>query len=309
MNMTASVMARDGTCARILCGEVLVAIPDGYRGKEVQILSQHILKLPKMKRLLQRSDPLLGFGKSSKSKRSEVRASDNSSSSLGIQPLSKQNVQQQQQQQQQQQRQEQAVTEIGTFSSSILFGAIHEELEGHCSMNSQNSNEAVHTSTNGSRRRLMNYPAMYDCNDDDYSVGSNYSRNAGHILEYTTSNVSRKISSLSADESMNNENNMDISRSSGGLTIDQIEEIKREAAAAARIAAEEAFAMRMEELMKSMNINPDEKAQWMRDPLDDISFHSAMSWTSPTCQKYHDERLSGTSNFENYYEYYVLSYI
>ncbi len=44
-DMTASVMARDGTCARIFCGEVIVAIPKGYTGKEVQVLSQHILKV------------------------------------------------------------------------------------------------------------------------------------------------------------------------------------------------------------------------------------------------------------------------
>ncbi len=44
-DMTASVMARDGTCARIFCGEVIVAIPEGYTGKEVQVLSQHILKV------------------------------------------------------------------------------------------------------------------------------------------------------------------------------------------------------------------------------------------------------------------------
>jgi hypothetical protein len=101
--MTASVMARDGTCARILCGELLIAIPEDYSGKEVQMISSRILSMPKMQRLLSKSDPI---------RRKVYKGNNNEEvvGSLGIQPISKNS------------------SNAGTFpSSSILFcGALND---------------------------------------------------------------------------------------------------------------------------------------------------------------------------------------
>ena len=252
-DMTASVMTRDGTCARILCGEVLVGIPEGYTGKEAQILSQHILKLPKMKKLLQRSDPLSasksGTGKSRRSSRSPI-------SSLGIQPMNKQH------------------TEIGTFSSSILFAplsaAIHEDVDENVKDLKQFTDgvQVPRRDMIVPRRTTSNYSAARD--DDDYSIGSsigsNLSRN-GQAAEYA-STVDAKIK-LSQKMS---------SKKSTGLTAEQIEEIKREATLAARIAAEEAYAMRMEELIEDLDVSTDQKARIIHEPHDDLSFHSAFAW-------------------------------
>lgn len=251
-DMTASIMTRDGTCARILCGEVLVGIPEGYTGKEAQILSQHILKLPKMKKLLQRSDPLSasksGTGKSRRSSRSPI-------SPLGIQPMNKQH------------------TEIGTFSSSILFAplsaAIHEDVDENVKDLKQFTDgiQIPRRDMIGPRRSTSNYSAARD--DDDYSIGSsiasNLSRN-GQAAEYA-STIDAKVK---LSQKM-------LSKKSIGLTAEQIEEIKREATLAARIAAEEAYAMRMEELIEDLNVSTDQKARIIHDPHDDLSFHSAFA--------------------------------
>jgi hypothetical protein len=258
--MTASVMARDGTCARILCGEVLVAIPEGYKGKEVQIISQHILKLPKMKRLLQRTDPLLGFDKKSGSSKKVVTASNSQSTSLGIQPMFKQMAQDEGQQ---------AITEIGTFSSSILFGAIHEEKQEPCVM--------------APRRKHGIMLATRSSCDDDYSVSSKYN-----------SSQDKMNAPMDGDASTASINKIAISRS-GGLTMEQIEEIKREAAAAARLAAEEAFALRMQELVEELNVSPDEKARMVEEPLDDLSFHSTMSCMILPNKEQDGETMSSSS--------------
>ena len=67
MELSASLMARDGSCARIVCGEVLAAIPAKFTSKETQILARHIMKNPKMIKLLSKKNPLArkSHGKSS----------------------------------------------------------------------------------------------------------------------------------------------------------------------------------------------------------------------------------------------------
>jgi len=265
-DMTASVMTRDGSCARILCGEVLVGIPEGYTGKEAQILSQHILKLPKMKKLLQRSDPL----SSSKSGKGKSRRSSTHLpiSSLGIQPMNKQ----------------QGITEIGTFSSSILFAplsaAIHEEVDENVTDQKQFTDcvQAPRRDMIVPRRTVNNYSAARD--DDDYSIGSNLSRN-GRAAEYASTNdakikLSQKMSPQKFTQALQTPDYR--CKKSTGLTAEQIEDIKREATLAARIAAEEAYAMRMEELIEDLNVSTDQKARIIQECPDDLSFHSAFSW-------------------------------
>lgn len=270
--MTASVMARDGTCARILCGEVLVAIPEGYRGKEVQLLSQHILKLPKMKRLLQRTDPLLGYGKRNSPNKRGMSASSrrtSQSSSLGIQPMSKQMAQQESQQ---------AITEIGTFSSSILFGAIQEEKQEQCTMKPQ-------------RNQGMMLATRISC-DDDYSVTSKSNSSEDRLQEKMTVPLEDDASTTSLSKIKKSE--------SGGLTLEQLEQIKREAAAAARLAAEEAFAQRMQELVEELNVSPDEKARIVEDPSDDLSFHSSMSCMILSNKEQTGETISSASSMKSF---------
>jgi len=267
LDMTASVMARDGTDARILCGEVLVGIPEGFTGKEAQILSQHILKLPKMKKLLQRSDPLSPF----KSEKSRSRISARSPlSSLGIQPMEKK---------------KNGVTETGTFSSSILFAPLSAAIDEEVDEKDQKFNRDIQIPRKDMivpRHTLSNYSAH---DDDEYSIGSNLSRK-GRAAEYASNlaakvNLSSKISavpfqtpgkfSTTADESTR------VRKAGGGLTVEQIDEIKREATIAARIAAEEAYAMRMEELVDDLNVSTDEKARIKQKPYDDLSFQSIFS--------------------------------
>jgi len=57
-SMKASGSNRDGTCARILCGEILVAIPEGLTCKECQKISKRILKSPQIVKLLSKAEPL-----------------------------------------------------------------------------------------------------------------------------------------------------------------------------------------------------------------------------------------------------------
>ena len=272
LDMTASVMARDGTDARILCGEVLVGIPEGFTGKEAQILSQHILKLPKMKKLLQRSDPLSPF----KSGKNRSRRSGRSPlSSLGIQPMNKQNN---------------GATEIGTFSSSVLFAPLSAAIDEEVDEEDQKFVRDIQIPRKDMivpRHTLSNFSAH---DDDEYSIGSNLSRR-GRAVEYASNlaakvNLSRKISPSRIDAapvqtpdrfSTTNTESAPVRRGGGGLTADQIEHIKRDAAIAARIAAEEAYAMRMEELVENLNVSTDEKARIIQEPRDDLSFNSAFS--------------------------------
>jgi len=58
LNVRACGIERDGSCARIHNGEILVAIPKGYNCSSCQMLAQHILKNPKLVKLLSRDDPL-----------------------------------------------------------------------------------------------------------------------------------------------------------------------------------------------------------------------------------------------------------
>ena len=75
LSLTASVMARDGSCARIACGEVLAAIPEGFTYKETQVLAKHIMKNPKMQKLLSKKKKRSPLSLS-RNKRSTVNAAD-----------------------------------------------------------------------------------------------------------------------------------------------------------------------------------------------------------------------------------------
>ena len=288
LDMTASLMARDGTDARILCGEVLVAIPEGYTGKEAQILSQHILKIPKMKKLLQRADPLSGAENSGRRAR---RSGRSPMSSLGIQPMAN----------------NANTTSTGTFSSSVLFAplsaAIHEDVEQvgvvqprkdmivprnhayHSNMDDDSSvdcsvrvgpkvsdvvatmNTNMRLSDRISPRKLSD--RISPCNffnRDSSSNPSPRSRRSGRSPS-TTPDVADVKKQLVEEIPAN---------ASTGLSAEQLDSIKREAAGAARIAAEEAFAMRMEELVETLNISSTEKARILQEPCD-VSFYSAFS--------------------------------
>jgi len=85
---------------------------------------------------------------------------------------------------------------------------------------------------------------------------------------------------------------------STGLTAVQLELIKYEAAAAARIAAEEAFTMRLEELVQTLNVPTEQKTRILEDPPDDLSFHSALtSWVTPPPSS--NNRLPGNINLDD----------
>jgi hypothetical protein len=290
MGMTASVMARDGTCARILCGEVLVAIPLGYTGKETQILAQHIMRIPKMKRMLEKADPLSPT--KAPISRSRSRGSRSSPvSSLGIQPMSKS-----------------ANTTTGTFSSSVLFAplsaAIHEEVD-----EKQQCNVTVPLTDMAVPRRPYNGADLKK--DDDEPVKTSTLSVEPIVVEMlakTTMDASTNTKSpekfsrnpfkrtpqarpstnvitpapVAEEEGIQTSPSRSAPVPPMGLTAEQLELIKTEAVAAARIAAEEAFTMRMEELIEKLNVSSEQKASLLEDPPDDLSFHSAFSsWTVP----------------------------
>lgn len=234
MNMTASVMTRDGTDARIVCGELLVAIPEGYNGKEAQILAKHILKLPKMKKVLNRSSPM----KASK-KRFEI-VSD--ISSLGIQPMNKSNYD---------------CAEAGTFSSSILFAplssTIAEETEQKENVNySPKKNLGDHLIAS---RNFLNHCIAHD--DDDYSIDSRSVSSrvmASRARAYAPVQTPTRVHSKSSVASK-------ATKPSIGLNSEQIEQIKKEAAEAARREVEQSFSNRLEEIVDTLKISIDDRAK------------------------------------------------
>ena len=127
MELSASLMARDGSCARIVCGEVLAAIPAKFTSKETQILARHIMKNPKMIKLLSKKNPLArkSHGKSSSSSSSSLNAEKTTEKTLngvrngkgknqlGIQPRNSYY----------------ASENTGTFSSSVLFAPLTDAID------------------------------------------------------------------------------------------------------------------------------------------------------------------------------------
>lgn len=291
--MTASLMVRDGTDARILCGEVLVAIPQGYTGKEIQILSQHILRIPKMKRLLQKSDPLspsqlkASSSESTSGRRKSRRSNRSPVSSLGIQPMCK----------------SENNTSIGTFSSSVLFAplstAIHEEVaieKQKCDIDAPVSTSNS-TGTGMSRKDAPHQRYAYNASppstgtrtmNDAVFVQSDASSIGPSVTEMLsnpmmdagsdTLSFSRNPPRTNQTRSRVSDNNPEDTQGYG-VTAEQLELIKREAIMAAKVAAEEAFAMRMEELVGTLNISSDQKSRILEDPPDDLSYYSSFSWT------------------------------
>ena len=73
VNMMASSSSHDKNCAQIVRGEILVAIPKGYSGPLCARISSPILSNPKVRKLLERSDPLAPKRKKKKSSSSACR--------------------------------------------------------------------------------------------------------------------------------------------------------------------------------------------------------------------------------------------
>jgi hypothetical protein len=234
MQMTASVMTRNGSDARIHCGEVLSAIPDGYSGKEMQLLTRHILKLPMMKKLLKQVDPL-----SNSSRRKESNIVDQkefgNSVMLGIQqPQYDENYSDQ--------NETDVVMNVGAFSSQIIF-----------SSTSPSSSQATNKNSvfNGSEKKTNSY------NSGSTSISQD------HFKESVASptNLSRFDPSHFASTKDN-----DAIRSeekTRGVSSPELEKLKYEAALAAHQAAEEAFLTKMEQLADSLKCSTDERARLM----------------------------------------------
>jgi len=226
--MTASVMARDGTCARILCGELLIAIPEDYSGREVQMISSRILSMPKMQRLLSKSDPI-------RRKVNTGNTNEEVVNSLGIQPITKNS------------------SNAGTFpSSSILFcGAL-------------NDNCSLEKSTGDSPSRRTSIPLLP-------IVPISPSNHDACSVDFDLSIVSTSRSN-------------DGSRGSKFVGKDLLEAIKLKAIAAAKIAAEKAFAETLEEIVSSLDVPSTEKDSLVKHEIDTASFNSAFLWTPRTGQ-------------------------
>ncbi len=317
LSVTASVMARDGSCARIVCGEVLAAIPKGYTGKETQILARHIMKNPKMIKLLSKKN-LSSRKKQSSS--SSVSSSDpissvgssglnGSKSQLGIQGKKDNYV---------------AGNATGTFSSSVLFAPLsnviqeEEEVTLHSparqkqERNREIEQERIRTRVffrNDSERKL--YSGDVSCSSSITSIQSSSMYSAANVMtqrceldSQVVTNIEMKDELHSLDRSVTCPNNSFVSKPSKNnatpliidndcgydikhqatdqinLSASMLEEIKREATEAARVAAraaaEEAFSKRMAELMQDMNVSDDEKNRLLDN--DDLSFHSAISF-------------------------------
>jgi len=239
MQMTASVMTRDGSDARIHCGEVLSAIPDGYSGKEIQLLTQHILKLPMMKKLLKRADPL-----SNSSKRKETSIVDQKeldySVMLGIQQAKYDGHYCEQ-------NETDVVMNVGAFSSQIIFSSISPS-----SSQSTNRNSVL----SGSEKKGQGYHIERTNNIQDYVKNS--------VSSPTTLN--RFGPSRSACISGNEV--AQIQQTKQTLSSPELEKLKYEAALAARQAAEEAFLTKMEQLADSLQCTTDERARLMEMSAD-----------------------------------------
>jgi len=319
LSLTASVMARDGSCARIVCGEVLAAVPKGFTAKETQIFSRYIVKTPKMVKLLSKNKS------SSRRNRSSSRhPSLSTDDGLGIQPRN----------------------ETGTFSSSILYAPLSETIveEGstmsfttkakerrereiqqrkirptvslisdrerrHASdaddMSCASSVSSVHSlySTAQSISSLKRYPQPKPSvhqtvtNIEMQEKLENLERIVKGISNPSSSSApdacKESVTPLIVKDDSDNVSPKNESRDQVTLSTNQLEEIKREAAKAARVAAEEAFTKRMEELVSTLNVSEDEKNRLLED--DDMSFHSTIPFTMNATSSHFS---TATNNYE-----------
>eukprot|EP00551_Chaetoceros_affinis_P010535 CAMPEP_0203668172 /NCGR_PEP_ID=MMETSP0090-20130426/4866_1 /ASSEMBLY_ACC=CAM_ASM_001088 /TAXON_ID=426623 /ORGANISM="Chaetoceros affinis, Strain CCMP159" /LENGTH=969 /DNA_ID=CAMNT_0050532539 /DNA_START=88 /DNA_END=2993 /DNA_ORIENTATION=+ len=297
LSLSASLMARDGSCARIVCGEVLAAIPEKFTSKETQILARHIMKNPKMVKLLSKKNPLVKKELPPSAPQSPVRnRAIKANSQLGIQPSNNYYTSE----------------NTGTFSSSVLFApltdAIDEEVGTTSTAMEKNAMQMQRTPSRGllsarSGSETTHISGENSCTSSistatgTFNRVGNTLRNGQHVdqivsnielkhklqtLECTVKNLSaatkgkRPATALIVpDHDDGNINPI----SEVSLSTAQLEEIKREAAKAAtdaaRAAAEEAFTKRMEELVQTLDVSDDEKNRLLDN--DDMSFHSAIS--------------------------------
>ena len=319
--LTASVMARDGSCARIVCGEVLAAIPTGYTGKETQILSRHIMKNPKMVKLLSKKSPHSRKKRSSSSSVSasasvskdlNTSASTTASSSTRKHNNGKSKVPLGIQGRTNNKSPYPSSEHAGTFSASVLFAplskTIDEETGSACRSTNQGKQERERKQKQQEIRASVSLRNVSSSNivSDDNSCNSSLSsvafrknapsvhqvdtnielKNKIHNLESTVRNMTNTASPRSYGRkepiplvANDDHSHKAVSSEQISLTVNQLEEIKREAAEAARVAAraaaEEAFTKRMEELVSTLNVSPEEKNRLL--DTDDMSYHSAMS--------------------------------
>mmetsp|Transcript_13388 Transcript_13388/g.15611 ORF Transcript_13388/g.15611 Transcript_13388/m.15611 type:complete len:1147 (-) Transcript_13388:493-3933(-) len=344
LTMTASVMARDGSCARIVCGELMAAIPDGYSGKETQILARHIMKNPNIVKLLNKRNPLSHSSSSRRRKRSSTSSSSASglasgsssrnvgvthhsssssltrsnhqigssssdkNQSLGIQPRRSDTYV--------------AAENSGTFSSSVLFAplsaTIDEEADGgsnsgsggehdrkrdkidHESQQQQQQNDLTSPIQQNSCNSITN-TTIYSSNGmfgsticspaDTTNSELNYRLQKLERTIHTTRNVQQPQESSSTTTK---DDESSAPTQSIRVSVLQLEEIKRDAAeaaaTAAKVAAEEAFSNRMEELVQTLNLSEEEKERILRENDDNSSFHSAMSRAvNAAVSPYHDD--------------------
>ncbi len=312
MSLSASLMARDGSCARIICGEVLAAIPEKYTSKETQILARHIMKNPKMVKLLSKKNPLAKKKTSPSSEQSPERNRNrgfNAKGQLGIQPRNNYYTSE----------------NTGTFSSSVLFApltdAIDEEVgttSTAMEKNQENNQKSQQQLQRTHSRGLLSARSESDSNmisaenscNSSISTTTNTFNKFGNTLRngqgvhQIVSNIELKQKLQTLESTVRNlseaskanriqpatttplivpddENeNKNTSTSEVSLSASQLEEIKREAARAAaeaaRAAAEEAFTKRMEELVQTLDVSEDEKNRLLDN--DDMSYHSAISF-------------------------------
>lgn len=286
LQMTASAMMRDGSDARIQCGEVLVAIPKGFNGKECQILSRHILKMPNMKKLISGEVSL-------ENKRNKKKKS------LGITS-----------------REHDSMASEGkrvrdSFSSSILFSP-----EANKIMEDPNAaKEPVTNRLLGSDQKTQTVTSVKSdaCTDFEQKAQEvetevdvcgvvKYGTKKGEHVSKLVSEIEAKTpvkklqdknrgiprlslsQSRSGDDGNNSIFNHTTISSNTGLSGEQLDVIRHEAAAAAKAAAAVVFQEKINELMEKMNISQEEREILNHDSrlvndFDDMSFYSAFSIT------------------------------
>ena len=308
LSLTASVMARDGSCARIFCGEVLAAIPEGYTSKETQILASHIMKNPKMKKLLSKKSPFSRSRKSSKKQRSNNMNDQNAEKAhLGIQPRSNQDPYS-------------TTNNSERFSSDVLFSPMTDTIVEETGKESMQGDSLSVTDNINAKNRMRStkkgkldaklernrsdgniFSGDNSCNSSLSSINSlrKIPINGQFVQKVVTniemknklSNIETRVADLTSTPKSKKKtmsqplivDDDDASKKDTSsqfevnLNVIQLNEIKREAAQAAKAAAEEAFSKRMEELVQSLDVPEEEKNRLLED--DDMSYHSAMSFT------------------------------
>lgn len=301
LSLTASVMARDGSCARIACGEVLAAIPEGYTSKETQILSRHIMKNPKMSKLLSKKNPLSRsrYSKYLKSK-SNPEENSNDKGHMGIQPpnygIQPRNSQM-----------AYTETDMNIVSSSVMFTPLTDTIAEESSNNINDRNDyRVKKRAQSPIGKLAaklereNTKSNLICdNSCNSSITSIHSLRRAPLSQKIVTNIEmkHKLNNLEAkvnnleekipntklpeprivdDVYVDDKSEKDMSNQEVSLCASQLDAIKREAAEAARVAAEEAFSKRMEELVQTLDVSDEEKNRLLEN--DDMSYHSAMSF-------------------------------